>query len=333
MEIDKMYTIPMRRTMSEEERRRGLCHLCKQRGHIQQHCPSKTPDRAAAACTFPAPPKRTRPPQPTTMNQTTVLQYLKHASQKIRDWIADRLATMPPKDTLTPGRLAATWVTKTEAANAFARALKTSVTRDAMRVPVTLQMTQKKVPVEAFLDCRATECFASQRFIDDHRLGVRYMKTPRKIENADGSPNTGGNLRYYIDLTVVTGTQSHPLRFYVTDIGPDNLVLGYPWFKATNITPDWTSGTIPDPVTIHTLRPTSGKPRRTVRIADTTTNIPAKRPMARILLTHPAFARLMSSDTRECLAVDRHSSRCRFLLTKNGNRITTTMSKPDDAEP
>ena len=136
------------------------------------------------------------------------------------------------------------------------------------------------------------------------------MKTPRKIMNADGSPNAGGNLRYYIDLTVTTGTQSHPLRFYVTDIGPDNLVLGYPWFKATNITPDWKNGTIPDAITIQTLRPASGKPRRTVRIADTTTDIPAKHPMARIPSTHPAFARLMSSDTRERLAVDRHSSRC-----------------------
>ena len=35
MEINKMYTIPMRQTTSEEERRRGLCHLCKQHGHIQ----------------------------------------------------------------------------------------------------------------------------------------------------------------------------------------------------------------------------------------------------------------------------------------------------------
>ena len=69
---------------------------------------------------------------------------------------------MTPKDNLTPGRLALTQVTKNEAANVFARALKTGMTRDAMRVPVTLQMTQKKVHSEAFLDCRATECFASQ---------------------------------------------------------------------------------------------------------------------------------------------------------------------------
>ena len=164
MEIDKMYTIPMRRrsTNSDEERRRGLCHLCKQHGHIQWHCPTKNPDRAAATHAFPAPPKQTRPPQPPVMNQTTVLQYLKNTTQKIWDWIANALERMPPKDTATPGRLALTRVTKNEAANAFARALKTGTTRDAMRVPITLQTTQKKALGEAFLDCRATECFVSQ---------------------------------------------------------------------------------------------------------------------------------------------------------------------------
>ena len=254
----------------------------------------------------------------------------------IRDWIANAFKWMT---TPTLGRLATTWVTKTEAVNAFARVLKTGTTRDAMRIPVTLQTTQKKVPVEAFLDCRATECFVSQRFIDEHWLGVRYMKTPRKIKNADGSPNAGGSLRYYTNLTVITGDQSHPLRFYITDIGPDNLILGYPWFTATNITPDWKNGTIPDAITIHTLHIASGKPRHTARNATTTTidydgtyQTP-KRPMARIPPTHPAFARLVSSNTRECLAVDQHSSRCQFLLTKNGDCINTTTSKPDDATP
>ena len=202
-----------------------------------------------------------------------------------------------------------------------------------MRVPITLQMMQKKVPIEAFLDCGANECFVSQRFVNEYWLGVQYMKTPRKIENADGSPNAGGNLRYYINLTVMTGTQSHSLHFYITNIGPDDLVLGYPWFNATNITPNWKKGTIPDAITIRTLGTASGKPKRAVQFAPTTTTISRACPMARIPPTHPTFARLMSSDTRERLAVDRHLSHCRFLLTKNGDCIHTMMSKPDDATP
>jgi hypothetical protein len=109
--------------------------------------------------TFPAPPKRTLPQ---VLNQTTVLQYLKNTTQKIRDWLATALATMTPKDDTTLGQLALTRVTKNEAANAFARALKTGMTCNAMRVPIMLQTMQKKVLGEAFLNCGATECFISQ---------------------------------------------------------------------------------------------------------------------------------------------------------------------------
>ena len=231
------------------------------------------------------------------MNQTTVLQYLKNTTQKIQDWITTALECMPPKDNLTLGRLALTQINKNEAANAFTRALKTGTTRNAIRVPITLQMTQKKVPGEAFLDCRATECFVSQRFIDDHRLGVRYMKIPRKIENADRSLNAGGSLWYYTDLEVTTGEATHPLCFYVTDIGPDNLVLGYPWFNVTNVTPDWKNGTIPDPITNRTLGAASGKPRCTIRFAEPLITDTPTRPMACIPPNHPAMAKLARSDT------------------------------------
>jgi hypothetical protein len=50
MEIDKMYMIPARRqptNSKDEEKRKGLCHLCKEHGHIQQHCPKKTPEPPA----------------------------------------------------------------------------------------------------------------------------------------------------------------------------------------------------------------------------------------------------------------------------------------------
>ena len=59
MEIDKTYTIPARRQTTspkDEERCKGLCHLCKKHGHIQRHCPKKTPEqpmRAASIQTIP----------------------------------------------------------------------------------------------------------------------------------------------------------------------------------------------------------------------------------------------------------------------------------------
>ena len=56
------------------------------------------------------------------------------------------------------------------------------------------------------------------------------MENPRKLQNADRSPNAGGGLKYYTELEVITGDTPHLLRFYIADIGPDDLILGYPWF-------------------------------------------------------------------------------------------------------
>ena len=50
MEIDKIYTIPARRqspTPKDDERRKGLCHLCKGHGHIQRNCPKKASEQPA----------------------------------------------------------------------------------------------------------------------------------------------------------------------------------------------------------------------------------------------------------------------------------------------
>ena len=125
----------------------------------------------------------------------------------------------------------------------------------------------------AFLDSGATECFVSQHFIDAHKLGTRLMTTPQKLQNADRSPNAGGGLTHFTELEVFTGEIPHVLRFYIADMGPDDLVLGYPWFAATNAQPNWATGTLPALVTICTKGAASGKPMHLVQVAGMRTMI------------------------------------------------------------
>ena len=56
-------------------------------------------------------------------------------------------------------------------------------------------------------------------------------------------------------------------------MGPDDLVLGYPWFVATNARPDWTTGTLPESITICTKGAASGKPMHSVKVVGTRTMI------------------------------------------------------------
>ena len=98
MEIDKIYTIPARRqspSPKDEERRKGLCHLCKRHGHIQRHCPKKTPEQSARVASIQVAPlvadqgmKRPRSP---TIDGGDVLRYLKRTTPENRNKLAAEL--------------------------------------------------------------------------------------------------------------------------------------------------------------------------------------------------------------------------------------------------
>ena len=136
-----------------------------------------------------------------------------------------------------------------------------------MRIPVSFHTALKTAEIPAFLDSGATECFISQQFINTYKLGTRLLTMPRKLQNADGSPNAGGGLMHFTKLKVIMGDTPQRLRFYIADMGPDDLVLGYPWFTATNVQPNWADGTLPMSVIIHTKGVASGKPMPPLKVA------------------------------------------------------------------
>ena len=98
MEIDKMYTIPARcrsPNPKDEERRKGLCHLCKRHRHIQCHCPKKTREQPVQTTSIQTAPliadqgiKRPRSP---TVNGNDVLRYLKRTTPENRNKVAAEL--------------------------------------------------------------------------------------------------------------------------------------------------------------------------------------------------------------------------------------------------
>ena len=104
MEVDKMYTIPARRQSAspkDEEKRKGLCHLCKRHGHIQRHCPKKTPEQPACVAHTRTVPlvadqgmKRPRSP---TMDGDDILRYLKKTTPENRDKVAAELMKSPTR--------------------------------------------------------------------------------------------------------------------------------------------------------------------------------------------------------------------------------------------
>jgi hypothetical protein len=64
------------------------------------------------------------------------------------------------------------------------------------------------------------------------------------VYNVDGTPNANGHIHSYTDLEMQTGQQRMKLHFFLTNISESKIILGYPWFAATQPNIDWARGWI-----------------------------------------------------------------------------------------
>ena len=104
----------------------------------------------------------------------------------------------------------------------------------------------------AFIDSGATECFVSKWFVEENRLGTKMLIIPKLLTNADGTNNKASKITHYTELKVSIGGDEHTLYFYIADMGGDHIVLGYPWFVASNLRPNWKEGTLAATVSVRT---------------------------------------------------------------------------------
>src|SRR5487761_1306277 len=102
----------------------------------------------------------------------------------------------------------------------------------------------KRAEALALVDSGATENFMNFQYTKYLQLPIKRLEIPRKLFNVDGTENRSGVLRFHTDLQVQTGTQRTHLRFFLTDLGENKAILGYPWFAAVQPNIDWKRGWI-----------------------------------------------------------------------------------------
>jgi hypothetical protein len=76
------------------------------------------------------------------------------------------------------------------------------------------------------------------------QLLIKRLPETRRLLNVDGTLNKSGTLQFYTDLNVQTGTQHTTLRFFLSELGENKAILGYPWFAAVQPQIDWKRGWI-----------------------------------------------------------------------------------------
>jgi hypothetical protein len=56
--------------------------------------------------------------------------------------------------------------------------------------------------------------------------------------------NKVGSLKYYTDVTTRTGEKTTCLQYFLTDLGENQVILGYLWFASAQPQIDWAKGWI-----------------------------------------------------------------------------------------
>jgi hypothetical protein len=88
------------------------------------------------------------------------------------------------------------------------------------------------------------------------KIGKLNLKKPQVIWNIDGTHNRSGMIKQFVDLQVRCGDKTENMKFLVTDLGEDEIILGYPWLAAFQPKIDWKQAMLDEsmqPLIIKTL--------------------------------------------------------------------------------
>ena len=105
-------------------------------------------------------------------------------------------------------------------------------------------MTTTQKTEFALIDSGATKNFIDPRTVDRLRLPVKRLPHPRIIYNIDGTLNKAGSITHKTQLQIQFKNLTRTVDFYITDLGQDRAVLGFPFLKEFNPEIDWDKGII-----------------------------------------------------------------------------------------
>ena len=90
----------------------------------------------------------------------------------------------------------------------------------------------------------------------------KKLERPVPVKNVNETPNKDGQLTHCVHLWVQLGEKKELMLFYLTNLGEDHTILGFPWLTAFNPKINWTEGTMEDlPLHMTSKAATSQKPK------------------------------------------------------------------------
>ena len=115
------------------------------------------------------------------------------------------------------------------------------------RIPVIIAGLNRSLRTPAMIDSGATALFINRRFVEKHKIFKHPLAHPIGVNNIDGTANKAGRMTHFARLKLTVGQRTEPTEFLITDLGPEDIILGLPWLKKVNPDIDWENGEIDIP--------------------------------------------------------------------------------------
>ena len=109
----------------------------------------------------------------------------------------------------------------------------------SMRIKLTFKTISMVAKDEALLDSGVTENFLDLQAWKELRIGRFQLERPVPVRNVDGTSNSAGHIKYFCWLKVRIGKRERRMKFFLTNLGNDQFILGYPFLKEFNPRIDW----------------------------------------------------------------------------------------------
>ena len=106
-------------------------------------------------------------------------------------------------------------------------------------VNVTFFFDKQTVAETALLDSGATNNFIDQETVKHLHIHMQCLLRPCILYNVDKTENRSGQITHYVDLKITRGMQVQIQWFYVTNLGTNRFILGFPWLYEFNPEINW----------------------------------------------------------------------------------------------
>ena len=108
-----------------------------------------------------------------------------------------------------------------------------------MKVPISFRTLHATANKTILVDSGAMDNFIHLKLLRRLGIGSQLLERPRKIWNIDGTTNKASALTHCVDLEVHTVDRQEVMKFLITDLGGEDLILGYPWLSTFELKFRW----------------------------------------------------------------------------------------------